>query len=189
LFEGRGLTLFDNPRWAETNMVMSLTCAAAWLRAAPCVVSYSDIFYSGTTVASLAAAAHDIAIAYDPNWEKVWTARFADPLGDAETFRRAPDGRVTEIGGRAATITEIEGQYMGLLAFTPSGWSTVETYLNALESTARDKLDMTGLLRRLIAGGTSVMGVPATGTWGEVDNQSDLDLYERWVREGQIALP
>ena len=29
-----GITCFDNPRWAETNMVMSLAAAAEWLRAA-----------------------------------------------------------------------------------------------------------------------------------------------------------
>jgi choline kinase len=29
------LTYFDNDRWAETNMVMSLACAAEWLRAGP----------------------------------------------------------------------------------------------------------------------------------------------------------
>src|SRR5271154_5280112 len=40
-----GLTYFDNPRWSETNMVMSLAAAAEWLRAGTVVVSYADIFF------------------------------------------------------------------------------------------------------------------------------------------------
>src|SRR5579862_1491970 len=40
-----GLSYFANERWAETNMVMSLVAAAAWLRSGPLIVSYADIFY------------------------------------------------------------------------------------------------------------------------------------------------
>ena len=45
-----GLTYFDNDRWAETNMVMSLAAAARWLRAGPVIVSYADIFYRSELV-------------------------------------------------------------------------------------------------------------------------------------------
>jgi len=33
------VTYFENPRWAETNMVMSLAAAAPWLRSGPVVAS------------------------------------------------------------------------------------------------------------------------------------------------------
>jgi choline kinase len=49
----RGLSEFHNPRWAETNMVSSLACAESWLQGEPCIVSYSDIFYSPVAVQSL----------------------------------------------------------------------------------------------------------------------------------------
>src|SRR5689334_4449056 len=39
------VTYFENPRWAETNMVMSLAAAASWLRSDPVLISYADIFY------------------------------------------------------------------------------------------------------------------------------------------------
>src|SRR5688500_3719209 len=35
---------FLNPRWADTNMVMSLAAAGEWLKHRTCLVSYSDIF-------------------------------------------------------------------------------------------------------------------------------------------------
>ena len=43
-------TYFENPRWAETNMVMSLVAAAAWLRSDSVVISYADIFYGRDVV-------------------------------------------------------------------------------------------------------------------------------------------
>jgi choline kinase len=168
---------FHAPRWQETNMVVSLTAAAPWLRAAPCLVVYGDIFATAATAAALAAAPGDLAIAYDPHWLDLWSRRFTDPLEDAETFRLRGDGTVSEIGGRAASVDEIEGQYMGLLRFTPAVWRRVEKYLDALAPRARDALDMTALLRALIATGEPVRAVPRIGPWGEIDHSSDVALY------------
>jgi len=185
---GRSLRLFDNPRWAETNMVASLACAGEWLEAGPCLISYSDIFYGASTVAALAAAHGDIAITFDPHWRALWSRRFADPLADAESFRRDAAGRVTEIGRRAGNIDEIEGQYMGLLKITPAGWAAVEAVRGRLDARARDRLDMTTALRLIIAAGTSVAAIPCAGPWGEVDSADDLALYERMVAAGELRL-
>ena len=78
---------FANNRWAETNMVMSLTCAAEWLRSGTVIVSYSDIFYRSELVRGLAQAPGQLVITYDQDWRRLWTRRFAEPLSDAETFR------------------------------------------------------------------------------------------------------
>src|SRR5580700_1356503 len=61
-----GITYFENPRWAETNMVMSLVAAGEWLRSSDVVISYADIFYSQDVVRDLAAAPGDLVISYDP---------------------------------------------------------------------------------------------------------------------------
>lgn len=182
-------TPFDNPRWAETNMVASLACAGEWLRAGPCIVSYSDIVYLAPAVSVLASAPGDVAITFDPAWLNLWSRRFADPLADAETFRRNAQGHVIEIGRRAARTSEIEGQYMGLLKFTPAGWNVAERLWQGLEPARRDKLDMTSLLRLLIEGGVvPVHGVSAPGPWGEADSAEDLALYERMIARGELQL-
>jgi choline kinase len=176
--ESRGLTLFHNRRWAETNMVASLACAAEWLIDGPVLVSYSDIFYQPQAVAALRGADADIAITFDPHWRNLWQARFADPLADAETFRRDDNGFLTEIGARAASLDDIQGQYMGLLRFTPAGWRLVENLRAGLAADIRDRLDMTGLLRRLLEQGAKIQAIPAPFPWGEVDAETDLLLYE-----------
>lgn len=178
--------LFLNPRWAETNMVVSLTCAAEWLRSDTCVISYSDIFYEPGMVGALLNCPHDIALTYDPHWLNLWGQRFADPLSDAEEFKIDANNVITAIGSRAASTADIQGQYMGLLKFTPKGWKTIADFLASLPSI--DKLDMTSLLARLIGAGVKVYGVRVAGSWGEVDNEDDLKLYERLLAEGTLRL-
>lgn len=174
---GGDYAVLDNPRWAETNMVMTLARAAEHLRDGPVIVAYADLVYHPGIVRSLADASGELAIAYDRDWLALWGDRFADPLSDAESFRVA-ESRVTEIGEKPRGVEEVEGQYMGLLRFTPTGWAAVEALLAALPAAESDRLDMTSLLRRLISAGTPITAVPVSGRWCEVDNESDLDLYE-----------
>jgi choline kinase len=182
------VTYFENQRWAETNMVMSLAAAAAWLRSDSVVISYADIFYGRDIVRDLAASAGDLVVAYDRDWRSLWTRRFVDPLSDAETFRTDVDGNLIDIGRRTTEIDDIEGQYMGLLKFTPQGWREVEAVLAAVDAKTRDAMDMTTLLRRLLDAGFPISTVRIAGQWGEIDSAGDLELYEKMIREGDLCL-
>ncbi len=170
-------------------MVMSLAAAAEWLRSAPTIVSYADIFYRSELVRGLAQAPEALVITYDRSWHQLWSRRFVDPLSDAETFRTDADGALLEIGGKTNRIEEIQGQYMGLLKFTPAAWHAVEALLAGLDTTVRDRLDMTGLLRRLLAANALRIGTHATdGQWGEIDNPGDVELYRHMVSQGELVL-
>jgi L-glutamine-phosphate cytidylyltransferase len=128
-------------------------------------------------------------ISYDRAWRRLWTRRFVDPLMDAETFRIDAEGRLLEIGEKTKRIEDIEGQYMGLLKFTPPAWLAVEALLETLTPPVRDHLDMTGLLRRLLTGKKVPISTFGTdGQWGEIDNLEDVALYERMAREGELLL-
>jgi L-glutamine-phosphate cytidylyltransferase len=166
---------FHNPRWANTNMVSSLACAAEWLQNNICIVSYSDIVYSGTAVTSLMNCPGDLAVTYDVNWRTLWEKRFGDPLIDAETFRMHSDGTLAEIGNKPRSVDEVEGQYMGLLRFSPAGWAEVERVRAELTASARDSIHMTGLLQRVIdAERVAVHAIPYREEWGEFDSKSDI---------------
>ena len=182
------VTYFENPRWAETNMVMSLVAAATWLLSDSVVISYADIFYGRDVVRDLAASPGDLVVAYDRNWRSLWSRRFADPLSDAETFRTDAHGNLIEIGRRTTRIEDIEGQYMGLLKFTPRAWRAVEAVLAGVDAKIRDAMDMTTLLRALLDSGFSIGTVGITGQWGEIDSSADLELYEKMIREGDLCL-
>lgn len=169
---------FHNPRWTETNMVASLAAASKWLEETPCIISYSDIFYDPSAVTSLMETEANIAITFDPDWERLWKVRFGDPLLDAETFRKAEDGTLLEIGKRPERVEDIEGQYMGLLRFTPAGWSEVHAMRQSLTKESRDKQDMTSALQAILErGNQKIQTLPYCGSWGEIDSAEDLSVY------------
>jgi len=179
LLSNRGLVEFHNPRWAETNMVSSLACAHEWLQAEPCVVSYSDIFYEASAVESLITSAASLAVTYDPHWLKLWEKRFGDPLLDAETFRLNSDKTLAEIGNKPKSVQEVQGQYMGLLRFTPDGWGEVLRIRAGLPSAECDRMHMTGTLQRVIeADRIAIEAIPYELSWGEVDSAEDLMAYQ-----------
>lgn len=178
LLSNRGLVEFHNPRWAETNMVSSLACAQEWLQKEQCIVSYSDIFYNPAAVKSLMNCTAALAITYDPNWLDLWTRRFGDPLLDAETFRMNSDNTLTEIGSKPKSIQEIQGQYMGLLRFTPEGWAEIARIRLGLPYKLCDKMHMTGTLQKVIdEKRVHIATVSYEGEWGEVDSAEDLYSY------------
>ncbi|TWD50744.1 choline kinase [Agrobacterium vitis] len=177
LLSGYGLQTFHNPRWAQTNMVSSLECAGQWLEDAPCIVSYSDIVYEPSAVKLLMESQASMAITYDPNWLSLWTRRFGDPLLDAETFRIDRNGILLEIGEKPKSVDEIQGQYMGLLKFTPQSWAEIKALRAQLEPEERDSMHCTGTLQAVIARGkVPVQAIRYVGHWAEVDTTDDLDV-------------
>ncbi|PKO46936.1 MAG: nucleotidyl transferase [Betaproteobacteria bacterium HGW-Betaproteobacteria-22] len=174
-----GLVEFHNPRWAETNMVTSLTSADQWLKSEPCIVSYSDIFYEASAVKSLMNDNHQLAVTYDPGWLKLWQKRFDNPLDDAETFKLNSDNTLAEIGEKPKSVDEVQGQYMGLLRFTPEGWEEVGLIRDGLTQLECDRMHMTGTLQMVIkAGRVAVYAIPYERSWGEVDSADDLKMYQ-----------
>lgn len=174
-----GLKEFHNPRWSDTNMVTSLVCAKEWLAEEPCIVSYSDIFYESSAVTTLMESNAELAVIYDDNWRELWERRFGDPLLDAETFRINGDGTLAEIGNKPTRVEEVEGQYMGLLRFTPKGWSEVLRIRASLTEEVCDRMHMTGTLQKIIEEGRlPVVALPYHESWGEVDSAEDLVAYE-----------
>lgn len=175
LLANRGLVEFHNERWFETNMVESLTKAEFWLQEAPCIVSYSDIVYEASAITSLMKSDSSIAITYDPNWRGLWEKRFDDPLEDAETFRLAADSKVMEIGKQPQSLSEIQGQYMGLLRFTPQGWAEVKRIRSTLSEAERENVHMTSILQAVAD--RQVLQIDAInyeGTWAEFDRAQDF---------------
>lgn len=179
----------ENPRWHETNMLSSLLCAGEFARSAfasghdRLVISYSDIVYHPSHAGQLACANTPIAIAYDTMWHSLWNLRFGDKaLDDAETFRQL-NGRLLEIGGKTGNLSDIQGQYMGLLSFGRAGWDMVESACSELGDKV-DKTDMTSFLRHLLAMGTEIEAVPVNGKWCEADSGDDLIKYEQALISG-----
>jgi choline kinase len=178
LLINRGLVEFYNSQWSKTNMVSSLACAEEWLKTETCIVSYSDIFYSSAVVELLIESKASLALTYDQNWLELWTQRFGDPLLDAETFLLDNDKTILEIGKKPKSLDQIQGQYIGLLKFTPSGWAEIERIRSRLPLEIKACIHMTDILQKVIeAGRVKIQGIPFSDGWGEVDSEDDLKFY------------
>lgn len=172
---------FHNPRWKNSNMVESLRQAEHALTQSSHIISYGDIAYQPEIVRELMASSSDIAISCDLDWYALWSERFDDPLSDAETFEQV-DGRLVAIGERTNDLGKIQGQYMGLLKITSTGWALISSFLKVLTDEQMCRLDMTSLLQGLIRSGVDISVVNVRGGWVEVDTPADLRLYEGAIR-------
>jgi choline kinase len=173
----RGLVEFHNLRWAETNMVSSLTCAESWLKSEPCIVSYSDIIYSPIAVQSLMDSTALLAVTYDPNWLELWTQRFGNPLLDAESFQLTDDEILADIGNKPKCTEEVQGQFMGLLRFTPDGWNNFNHIWMELPCKQKDMIDTTSMLQRVIKkNNVQIKAISYNHRWDEIDSSKDLYL-------------
>lgn len=180
IFTAPDVTYFHNEIWEQTNMFYSLTMADGWLKREPCIVCYSDIVFSSNAVRALADSAAPLAItSYSGYWE-LWEKRMNDPLEDLETFQVNGAGRLLEIGKKPTARAEIQGQFMGLLRFTPESWDWVEKTIRQPMSKPLNKLDMTALLQELLQRDYPIQAISTDDLWLECDSEHDIEIYERY---------
>jgi choline kinase len=164
-------------------VVRSLMLADGWLREAPALIVYGDGVYGRNALRRvLQAPERDLLVPGDRLWHALWSRRFADPLQDAESWR-SHGGLLEDVGRRAQSLDEVTAQFMGLLRLTPRGWETIRTHLAHFDEAVIDRLDMTGLLRRLLADGVRLPCIEVDGGWVEIDSLSDLRAVENALAE------
>lgn len=173
-----GSILLKNENWKTTNMVSTLLKADVFLNSEECIVCYSDIVYESSCIKTLVNDKREIVIPYYTKFEQLWNLRFDNPLDDIESFK-LEDGRILEIGKKVSSMAEIQGQYMGILKFTPNGWEQVKNVLKLPCEKPVEKLDMTTLLNNMIKNGIDVFTIPYSGLWLECDDEHDIEVYEK----------
>jgi choline kinase len=191
-----GVLAFDNPHYATTNMVETLWCAES-IFGDGFVVSYGDILYERSVLERLLADPHEISVVVDTGWRAYWERRFANVLDDAETLQADAAGRITSIGQKPERLEQIEGQYIGLMAFRGEGVAALRAvYRQAWREDAAGrnplrgqrpvrKLYMTDVLQGLVDAGYPVHQVPVRRGWVEIDSLRDLELAQAAVRPGR----
>ncbi len=198
--EKLGFDTVHNPRFHDTNMVASLMCARRLFDGTDDVlVCYGDLVYEPRVVGALVEALTPpepavpmVSITFDRAWRQLWELRMADPLTDAETFRLAADGTVSELGRPPSSLEEIEGQYMGLIGVPAALAPVIVTSYDTLdpdgpyEGRDRDHMFMTSFLQHLIDHVTPLRGVAVDGGWLEVDTVEDLSVFDDLHARGEL---
>ena len=179
MFQVTGVTYFHIADWEKTNMFRSLTMAREWLERETCIVCYSDIVFAPEAVQLLANSTAPLAItSYSGYWD-LWKLRMENPLEDLETFRVDEEGKLLEIGLKPNSAGDIQGQFMGLLRFTPESWGWVEETIRRPLPKTVDKLDMTTLLQGMLQLGYAIQTISTDALWLECDSEQDIEAYEK----------
>lgn len=183
-----------NPDYERTNMVHSLFCARHLLDGTrDLIMCYGDIAYEPRVLRALLAAPFEISVVVDRGWHKLWSLRMEDPLTDAESLTLRPDGRLKSLGGKARSIEEIEGQYIGLVKIRSGAQARLCALYDGLDEAGpyggRDKANMfmTTLIQRLIETGFDVGPAFTENGWLEIDSIADLEAYEAAARAGTLG--
>lgn len=183
-----------NPEWSETNMVYSMFCARPLLETADeLLVTYGDIVYESKVLQAVRRAEGDVVVAVNRSWLPLWRERMDDPTGDVESLRLSADGRIVAIGDKVTDLSEVEGQYMGLLKFNRRGLDALIAVHDAASESppwamgrSLRKCYMTDMIRGLIQADIPVMPATVDGGWLEVDTPDDLAAYGRLAETGRL---
>ena len=172
--------LLINDIYNKSNMLWTLFCAENELHD-EVIVSYGDIVYSSNVLQRLINSNEDISVIIDLDWEEYWKERNDNPLDDAETLKVNNEGYICEIGKKPQSISEIEGQYIGLMKFSKRGilklkslfHSEKEGITNFLGKPVKNAY-MTDFLQALIDSGERVSPIFINSGWIEIDTVNDL---------------
>ena len=185
---------YFNPDYEITNMVESLYAARDIFDGEnDIIISYSDIIYEERVLKSLLSSDDNISIVIDKSWKKLWDLRMDDVLSDVESLKLDNDMNVLEIGKPVKSLSEIEGQYIGLIKikkeFARYFFKFYEEERNDNNRTNEVKnIYMTDYLQLLINKSIKVKAVPIKNGWLEVDTLSDLDVYKGLINSNNISL-
>lgn len=180
LFNFKNVDYFENKIWDKSNMVRSLLCAQDWLNSQDFILVYSDIILDPTLLQQIARfelPEDEILVPANLNWQRLWTERFENPLDDAETYKYSASGYISEIGKKPTELSDVNGQYMGIVRFGKRASQEAFEYLNSLQDQEINKLDFTSFLQRLIDREFKLKHFPTSAYWLEIDSEVDLKLY------------
>ena len=183
-----GTDLVLNSKFASTNMVATLFCAAdKMLPGEDLLICYGDIIYEEKVLEAVLAGSAEINLAADREWQKLWSLRMEDPLSDAETFRMDSDYSVLELGKKPSCYDQIQAQYIGLIRVRGD---QVSRFIEAYRGLDRgrhydgkdfDNMYMTSFLQHLINSGWDVKASLIDNGWLEVDTAEELECYSEMI--------
>lgn len=191
-----GITYYDNPDYANTNMVESLMAARPEFND-DMIISYSDILFEERLLKGMMQSDADIAVSVDEDWKAYWMKRYGKVDFDTESLSINQDGNITELGLESPDLDAIDARYIGLLKFSKAGLDYIEKIMEHAYKefehkpwqqsgkTVR-KAYMTDLLNAVIESGKPVKAERFSKGWIEFDTNEDYEHAVVWAKSGEL---
>ena len=199
MFRYTNVDYIKNENYKTTNMMESLFCAKERFSQST-IVSYGDIIFEEKILRKLIDSEDDFSVIIDKNWKDYWSMRFDEPINDAESLSVDDNGYITSIGKKAKEISEIQGQYIGLMKFQNGAINTMKSFyekcIKIFENSKINPLNpkisfgnsfMTDFLQGLIDQGVKLKAVNINNGWLELDNINDYRLYTQYNSKSNIS--
>ena len=182
------MQFYKNEKYSLTNMVETLFCAEKELDG-PVIISYGDILYEKKVLEKLLNSKNDFSVVIDKNWKEYWQIRIQNILDDIESLT-LKDGFITNLGQKVTSLTNIQGQYIGLMKFQNDAISILKDFYHISKKqsesgsnplnfkTSFENSYMTDFLQGLINNGHKLKAIEINGGWLELDTLNDLKIYE-----------
>lgn len=179
------INYFINRKYKDTNMVYSFFKCLNKQNNEDVVVLYGDIYYSNEIIKKIVSSKGAIVTAVDRNWKKIWKLR-NNHKEDLETLKIKND-KIVFLGKKTDTFKNIDARFIGATKFKSSILNFFYKYYSEKLSKKKNKkylkLDMTGLLMRLIKKGFDLEFTNNNHLWYEFDNQGDIKLFKKLTKK------
>lgn len=164
--------LIENSQWQNSGPLFSLSLAQKYLESEDCIVSYTDIIYDVKYWDSIFSLEEEIVLPSNQNFINSWNSRSVNIQDDLESFK-TKDGYILEIGQKIANLKEVEGQFAGIVKFTPKGWSS---FSKVVCTNNFEKKDITTALNEYAGSGGKIRVQNVDAYWQEFDNPEDFEI-------------
>lgn len=174
--------IFINKDFSVTNMVYTLFKARAVFND-DIIISYGDILFTRNILNDIINSNDNIVVASDMNWRSYWSKRIDNPIDDLETFKTS-ENKILDLGGKAKSIEEIQGQFIGLLKISKNFLNDfIKTYDDCIKKKYINnkpfkKAFMTDFIQELINRNFEVNFIKMYDPWIEIDTVDDLKSNE-----------
>lgn len=179
-FDLPALTYVDNPDYADTSELVSLSVA---LVADPddsrdLIVSYGDVIFKRYILEAIEEPEADFVVAVDTDWrDSVNRGRAADYVRCSQPHSRRAFYQPVwlEAAGEALPEDEIHGEWMGFLRVAAPALPRLRAVVAAMVADpANRRAKLHHLLAELVRRGERVRVVYTTGHWLDVDSLDDV---------------
>ena len=188
-----GLKYYENPDYADTNILHSVFCAHEELNGEVLIV-YSDILYEQQVVKRLMESSQDIRVGVMVNWQESVRQRDKVALEELEMAYFDSENFIREIGKHLTKEYETQGQFIGMVKCSQLGTEVLKKNYDRVKkhysgksfwhADVFEKALLTDLFQEMTDLGVPLNCVIIERGWMEIDTPED---YERALTDTQFV--
>ncbi len=182
LFSEYKFQKFVNQYFETTNQVYSISCASSLSSEKEVVVVYGDVLFEHSLISDLYQQIDNFIVPSYIRFKSLWEDRGDHEYKDLESFSTNKFGKILDIGNNITDISNVQGQFMGILYFNNFWFKTfLELYDDymSLDKTKSLQIQTTQFLNYLIKNDIYIQSFQYDGYFMELDNKKDLDLIRK----------